>query len=221
MSRRLKDLTIPNPCRSSWGEMDGADQQRFCSSCQKTVHDLSAMTRRDANKLLRNGPAELCVRITRDADGKIIHRPGTRLGRGLLASASFFGISALASPPAFAQNSPAACVAVKVVDPGGAPISRATVSLSNQSGITSGITNDEGVFRTATAPGRYDLTLESPGFRKAIVQSVDVSCDKPEPPMLNVQLSIGEILMGGPMFAEPVPVHQKAATIMRKLFRRP
>ena len=45
---------------------------RLCSTCDKLVHDLSAMTEREAHTLLRTQSIRgLCIRYLHDADGEI------------------------------------------------------------------------------------------------------------------------------------------------------
>ncbi len=68
---RSDQVHIQSPCAANWDAMrsdiptsDG-NPARFCTSCQKHVHDLSAMTRREAETLLersRNEGHRLCVR---------------------------------------------------------------------------------------------------------------------------------------------------------------
>lgn len=67
----LDDLRIAKPCHASWEEMVGDDRARFCGSCHKNVYDLRAMTREEAEALLRE-KGEACVRMARRADGTVI-----------------------------------------------------------------------------------------------------------------------------------------------------
>lgn len=69
----LDDVRVASPCNASWDEMLGDDRVRFCTSCEKNVFNLSAMTREDAERLLAermNG--ELCVRFYQRADGTVM-----------------------------------------------------------------------------------------------------------------------------------------------------
>jgi hypothetical protein len=61
---KIQELTIPKPCGESWDTMRGGAKERFCDSCQHEVHDLSAMTRREAEALLASDNGSLCVRYT-------------------------------------------------------------------------------------------------------------------------------------------------------------
>lgn len=75
MTRRLPLLDridIPAPCTAEWDSMNGDEGTRFCEPCLRSVHDLSSMTRRQAEGLVRRSGGRLCVRITRDASGRTL-----------------------------------------------------------------------------------------------------------------------------------------------------
>lgn len=55
---------------------NGADDaKRFCHACNKHVHNLSAMTRAEAEALVSDDATPICVRVEVDAAGRSIHRP--------------------------------------------------------------------------------------------------------------------------------------------------
>jgi len=69
------EIPIESPCGADWRTMKPSDKKRFCESCRKHVHDLSAMTSKDARELLASPPTEgLCVRYLYDAHGEIVFR---------------------------------------------------------------------------------------------------------------------------------------------------
>lgn len=68
---KINQLYIPKPCGESWDKMTGGAEERFCDSCQHEVHDLSAMTKREAEALLQRGGESLCVRYTL-RDGEMV-----------------------------------------------------------------------------------------------------------------------------------------------------
>lgn len=90
---RLEQIHIPAPCSQSWEAMTGEEQARFCEHCQKSVHNLSAMTRPEAERLVTRLGGNLCVRIEARADGSIITREvPTKTGlarRGVFANVSY------------------------------------------------------------------------------------------------------------------------------------
>lgn len=73
----LDQIHIPEPCPESWATMRGDDRKRFCDRCQKHVHNLSAMSREDAEAVLAS-EASPCVQMLRDRSGRILHQPTQR-----------------------------------------------------------------------------------------------------------------------------------------------
>jgi hypothetical protein len=70
--RPLELLEIPTPCPASWNDMTGDARGRFCQHCQKTVHDLSAMPRDEAERLVCQSAGSLCIRLTRLPGGQVL-----------------------------------------------------------------------------------------------------------------------------------------------------
>ena len=78
----LKNLTIPSPCNVDWNSMKGNDQVRFCEHCELSVHNLSAMTRHQAERLVARSNGRLCVQYVADANGKpLLAQAGMKLHR--------------------------------------------------------------------------------------------------------------------------------------------
>jgi hypothetical protein len=76
MSRAIVPLDmidVKTPCPASWEAMAGDDRVRFCEGCRRHVHNLSAMTRTEAESLLAGCAAagRLCVRFARSDDGTV------------------------------------------------------------------------------------------------------------------------------------------------------
>jgi Carboxypeptidase regulatory-like domain len=68
----LDRVSIAAPCSADWDNMAGTDQVRHCVQCDKNVCNLSAMTRRRAEAVLRETEGRLCARLYRRADGTIL-----------------------------------------------------------------------------------------------------------------------------------------------------
>ena len=68
----LEDLRIATPCNADWDDMNGDERVRFCGKCEKNVYNLSAMTRADAEALVREKEGRLCVRFYRRQDGTVL-----------------------------------------------------------------------------------------------------------------------------------------------------
>ncbi len=101
--RHLKQLQVPKPCPASWDEMTGDEQTRHCSHCNKNVHNLTAMSAEDAEKVLESGKA--CVRFARDDKGRIITR--TRLiAQTAAAAAAAITLSGCTQPLVAGASAP-------------------------------------------------------------------------------------------------------------------
>jgi hypothetical protein len=68
----LEGLRIAAPCDVSWDAMDGNGRVRHCAQCDKQVFNLSAMSRADAEVLVRERAGELCVRLYQRHDGTVL-----------------------------------------------------------------------------------------------------------------------------------------------------
>ena len=89
-------VPIPEPCGEDWDAMDGDERRRFCRSCAKHVHDLSAVSAPEAEALLADG--DRCVRYRARPDGRLRHHP---VLAGAALGALLVGVPAAASvtPP--------------------------------------------------------------------------------------------------------------------------
>jgi hypothetical protein len=65
----LDVIRIKEPCHESWDAMTGDAKTRFCAGCQRHVHNLSAMPREEADRLVCESAGRLCVRYEQGADG--------------------------------------------------------------------------------------------------------------------------------------------------------
>jgi hypothetical protein len=81
-----RELPIQNPCQESWEQMRGGPTVRHCAKCDKDVHNLSAMTRREAQAVIdrRASGARLCVRYAADFEGQLEFRREALIPAGLL-----------------------------------------------------------------------------------------------------------------------------------------
>jgi hypothetical protein len=207
----VKQLTIANPCRESWNAMAGDDTQRFCNLCNRSVHDLSALTRRDAADLLANNAGKVCGRISYDERGnQIFTKERSPIER--LMQISVLGASAMAS----AAAAPSCEVKVRVVDPTGATIPKAIVKVSKAAdaeAVSSGTSNEQGEFSGRIAPGMHSLQVESMGFMSF---RQELACKASETVSVDAPLQL--VLMGEvvEVQSKPFPVLSK----LRSLFRR-
>jgi len=200
----LKNLTIPSPCSVDWNTMKGNDQVRFCEHCDLSVHNLSAMTRRQAQRLIARSNGRLCVQFVPDANGKPLlaqagmklHRIGRRASR--IAAGAFTATLSVTSAVAnSSQNSqgwqanyanaptisqPTSRFGVSILvgtltDQHGAVIPGATVGLSSdQFHLALYASSDSsGQFRIDNLePGVYSVRIEAQGFAPEDVGTVYV-----------------------------------------------
>ena len=68
----LDVIEVKTPCPASWHTMAGDQRSRFCEHCGLHVHNLSAMTLDEAQRLVCERAGRLCVRFERDALGRVV-----------------------------------------------------------------------------------------------------------------------------------------------------
>ncbi len=96
---RREDLSIETPCQQDWSGMKPADmKKRFCDECKMHVHDLAAMTKREAKDVLASGAADgLCIRYLYDQHGDVVFADDPRLvAPSALVRAKRFALGAMA-----------------------------------------------------------------------------------------------------------------------------
>jgi hypothetical protein len=79
----LEQIDVPRPCPIGEQELSGDGATRFCPHCQKNVHDLSAMTQADAERLVCQNAGNLCVLFSQTHDGQMVtldYEPARRRG---------------------------------------------------------------------------------------------------------------------------------------------
>ncbi len=188
----LKNLTVPSPCPTDWNSMIGNDQVRFCEHCSFEVHNLSLMTRSQAERLVARSNGRLCVQYIQDPNGGPVTMPvGQKLHHisrrvSQIAAGAFTAalsvtsaiaqestgvrIGAADAPPAtqpLARWALGASVLGTVTDQNGAVVPGATVSVSNEEFNLAlyASTSLDGRFRIdGLRAGSYKLRIEAPGF---------------------------------------------------------
>lgn len=82
----LDDVQIASPCPVPWDSMTGDERVRFCPQCQLNVFNLSAMTREEAEAIVRQREvARVCIGFYRRPDGTLLTRD-CPVGAAALAS---------------------------------------------------------------------------------------------------------------------------------------
>lgn len=67
----LDSVDVPVPCDKSWDEMIGGDVSRLCLHCEKDIYNISAMTKKEAKKLLFQSKEKVCIRLERETNGRV------------------------------------------------------------------------------------------------------------------------------------------------------
>ena len=65
----LDRVEVAAPCSASWEEMAGNERVRFCDHCALNVYNLSAMSRKEAEEMVRAHEGRLCIRFYKRHDG--------------------------------------------------------------------------------------------------------------------------------------------------------
>ena len=78
----LDHVRVASPCNARWEDMAGDDRARFCKHCSKHVFNLSAMSRVEAETLVREKEGKFCGRFSRRQDGTML-TADCSVGRGV------------------------------------------------------------------------------------------------------------------------------------------
>ena len=179
----LHDIRVAAPCPADWNKMIGDERVRHCAECNLNVYNLSAMSEREVQKLIVASQGRLCTRFYRRADGTMLTQDcprglravARRVSRTVAAvltavmSVSFAVAGTKPKPAAQAEQNQ--CrepgVALTVMDPQGAVIQNADVTLTDKAGKQKhGKTNSVGrVTLHGVRTGEYVLEVNFPGFR--------------------------------------------------------
>jgi carboxypeptidase family protein len=183
----LSNIRIASPCPADWNKMVGDERVRHCAECNLNVYNLSAMTEREARKLLEgNRGKRVCLRLYRRGDGTIITQDcpwgfrALKRRATLFASALFsavLSISIAKAQPVQQQNPEPtqedrerqSGLAITVVDPQGAVLPHAEVILTGPKTKPgpqdTGVTDSMGkVEFPSLAPGEYTITVNAKYF---------------------------------------------------------
>ncbi|HWX56590.1 MAG TPA: carboxypeptidase-like regulatory domain-containing protein [Verrucomicrobiae bacterium] len=203
----IQNIRVASPCPADWNTMAGDDRVRHCSECSLSVHNLSAMTEQEVQRLIANSQGRICGRFYRRADGTIltqdcprglraVARRVSRTAAALLTAVMSVSFAVAGTKPKAQQTEHNQCrepgVELVVIDPQGAVIQHAEVTLSDKAGKKkrSGKTNAAGQLILNGVPtGEYVITASSPGFQTS---STAVSVREGRLFELKFKLGLGE-----------------------------
>lgn len=196
-------IDVPEPCSQSWDAMIGDDQTRFCGSCEKKIYNLSAMSRVAAKKLLFQSNESVCVRMEKNADGKVetLKKRLHQITRQIPIAAGVLSASLTISAVASAQKRPpqprigkaavspivndeksSATISGTVTDASGAVVPNVEIILRKANGksVRKTVANHDGFYEFKdVAPSVYEISIAAGGgFNQYIKKSIRVAAEK-------------------------------------------
>jgi hypothetical protein len=97
----MRRLPLIESCQEDWAEMRPEGRGRHCDACDRNVVDLSAMTEREARRVIEQARGRVCVRYAIDEDDEVMFRARTRGGLERLAVG--VAVASMLSAPALAD----------------------------------------------------------------------------------------------------------------------
>lgn len=102
----LESIRVGTPCTQDWAQMQGSDKVRFCEHCALEVNNLSALTRKEAMRLVRQSEGRLCVRYVKnpETNAPVFAEKLYQITRRAGIAAGVLGASLTLSTLAYAQG---------------------------------------------------------------------------------------------------------------------
>ncbi|HEY8562317.1 MAG TPA: ankyrin repeat domain-containing protein [Pyrinomonadaceae bacterium] len=202
MSKRslIESIEVKKACSEDWDAMTGSDRVRFCGHCSSEVNNLSALTRKQAMRLVQKSEGRLCVRYVVSpvdhapvfAGAKQIYQITRRaaLAAGVFGASLSFSALAPAQNKIVSVNPRAVQIELKeakktrpggeagnfsgyVLDSNSAAIPNAAVILTNiQSGASrSTTTGSDGFYKFEDVPAaKYRVRAKADAFKESATE---------------------------------------------------
>jgi hypothetical protein len=191
---------ITSPCTEDWDSMVGNDQIRFCTHCQRSVHDFSTMSRKQIKRIVAASGGRFCVRYSAVnprpivTPARVLYRIGKRTSK--IAAGAFSATLSLSSavgangvpkyisrPDVVSQanylretfiSAGSASIHGTIFDPNGAAIPGAVITLTNVDSrqIVSTVSDGSGTYTINIETGTYNLKVEAPGFAQNTISTL-------------------------------------------------
>ena len=223
--KSLDRLYVSSPCNADWETMPGDERVRFCNQCHLNVYNISALTRKQAEKLIAETEGRLCAKLYRRADGTIITRDCPIGIRGIKRRISRVANAALGAVLGIFANQTSVWAAdghenckhytariIRLQRTQTAALILGTIYTELKDGILdakvsivneetkreyTSITNSEGKYRFSSLPaGSYSIVVESRGF--AVFRKKAIKINEDEALQLDITMQVGST--GGAAF---------------------
>lgn len=104
----VDSIEVKNACSQDWNTMKGNNEVRFCGHCDLHVNNISALTRKQAMRLVRESNGRLCIHYVKNpVDNKPIFADKLyKITRRAGIAAGVLGASLSLSTLTYAQGSP-------------------------------------------------------------------------------------------------------------------
>jgi hypothetical protein len=161
------ELAIAKPCEESWAEIRGSNRERHCTRCNKQVHNLSAMSSREIEKLITAGGRQICARLTHRLDGSLVTLQSqsrvAAVARIAASTALVFSAVGAAAQSVPEASEPQAVISGKVLtSDGSGPLQGAAIILRSAGVVqTESQSDSAGNFEISVTPGIYDVEIKN------------------------------------------------------------
>lgn len=177
----LDDVAVAAPCPTSWESMEGDDKVRYCSLCSLSVYNLSGMTRKEGETLMKSATGPMCIRLFRRKDGTLITKDcpvGRRVADAFKVRARALVVSLLACIQASPATSKEQCsIQSKVLE-----ISSANDSVpENHSGARWGLAGSAWKKEEVPMPRGYaaPIPIGQGAYKQSSLESFKAAFGKP------------------------------------------
>ncbi len=104
MKRNSIEISVPEPCDQSWGDMQPVNDGRYCQQCSRTLTDFSQMTDRELVNFFHKNNGKVCGRFSRQQLNKPIPLEVPQPNRSIWNTVGLAFTGLLTSISGMAQN---------------------------------------------------------------------------------------------------------------------
>jgi hypothetical protein len=97
-------LSIPNPCNQNWDQMTVSGNEKYCSSCEKVIADLSKLSDEELILRIQEAGKGLCGRITPGQLHRVLYTTQVNKPNSLFLTGMTAGLLLAGLPEGYTQN---------------------------------------------------------------------------------------------------------------------